>query len=70
MEDNVRVMHCGHLFHENCLKKWFYIQDKCPMCYMEYNSNLNASKLKSGNESEQVSDNNATTPEQSESENS
>nr|CAB3265631.1 RING finger protein 145 [Phallusia mammillata] len=69
MEADVRIMHCGHLFHENCLKKWFYIQDKCPMCYMEYNPNLNASKLKAGNESEHVSDNNATSPEPSESEN-
>jgi len=36
MESDVRIMHCSHLFHENCLKKWFYIQDKCPMCYAEF----------------------------------
>ena len=36
MESDVRIMHCNHLFHENCLKKWFYIQDKCPMCYAEF----------------------------------
>ena len=34
----MRIMHCQHLFHENCLKKWFYIQDKCPMCYTEFKS--------------------------------
>ncbi|XP_076811641.1 RING finger protein 145-like [Clavelina lepadiformis] len=38
MESDVRIMHCQHLFHENCLKKWFYIQDKCPMCYAEFKS--------------------------------
>lgn len=31
-----RMMHCGHIFHENCLKKWFYIQDKCPLCYTQF----------------------------------
>lgn len=36
MEGNVRIMHCSHMFHGTCLKKWFYIQDKCPMCYAEF----------------------------------
>uniref|UniRef100_H2Y7Y7 RING-type domain-containing protein n=1 Tax=Ciona savignyi TaxID=51511 RepID=H2Y7Y7_CIOSA len=36
MESDVRIMHCKHHFHENCLKKWFYIQDKCPMCYAQF----------------------------------
>nr|XP_002124302.3 RING finger protein 145 [Ciona intestinalis] len=38
MESEVRVMHCKHYFHENCLKKWFYIQDKCPLCYAQFQS--------------------------------
>ncbi|XP_023333019.1 RING finger protein 145 isoform X3 [Eurytemora carolleeae] len=23
---------CGHFFHSNCLKRWLYVQDNCPMC--------------------------------------
>lgn len=31
--DAARVTKCNHLFHSACLKKWLYIQDKCPMCH-------------------------------------
>ncbi|XP_054846597.1 RING finger protein 145-like [Eublepharis macularius] len=27
------ITHCGHIFHENCLRKWFYVQDTCPLCH-------------------------------------
>jgi len=23
---------CGHIFHQNCLKRWLFVQDNCPMC--------------------------------------
>lgn len=26
------VTPCQHLFHAQCLKKWLYIQDRCPLC--------------------------------------
>ncbi|XP_053560356.1 RING finger protein 145 [Bombina bombina] len=26
---------CSHFFHGDCLRKWFYIQDTCPMCQQE-----------------------------------
>lgn len=28
----VRVTRCRHFFHGNCLRKWLYVQEKCPMC--------------------------------------
>ncbi|CAE1289020.1 RNF139 [Acanthosepion pharaonis] len=28
-----RVTQCNHFFHGVCLRKWLYIQDKCPMCH-------------------------------------
>lgn len=28
----VRVTFCRHLFHGSCLRKWLYVQEKCPMC--------------------------------------
>ncbi|KAM9777509.1 RING finger protein 145 [Neosynchiropus ocellatus] len=24
---------CGHFFHANCLRKWLYVQETCPMCH-------------------------------------
>uniref|UniRef100_A0A8C5P653 RING finger protein 145 n=1 Tax=Leptobrachium leishanense TaxID=445787 RepID=A0A8C5P653_9ANUR len=24
---------CGHFFHADCLRKWLYVQDTCPMCH-------------------------------------
>ncbi|XP_018426271.1 PREDICTED: RING finger protein 145-like [Nanorana parkeri] len=24
---------CGHFFHADCLKKWLYVQDTCPLCH-------------------------------------
>lgn len=30
---SARITHCNHLFHGPCLRKWLYVQDKCPMCH-------------------------------------
>ncbi|KAM9329467.1 RING finger protein 145-like [Gastrophryne carolinensis] len=27
------VTTCGHIFHPDCLKKWLYVQDTCPLCH-------------------------------------
>ncbi|XP_053114092.1 RING finger protein 145-like [Hemicordylus capensis] len=27
------ITRCGHFFHEGCLRKWFYVQDTCPLCH-------------------------------------
>lgn len=29
---SVRITPCRHLFHGSCLRKWLYVQEKCPMC--------------------------------------
>ena len=29
---SVRVTRCRHLFHGSCLRKWLYVQEKCPFC--------------------------------------
>jgi len=29
----VKVTPCRHYFHDVCLRKWLYIQDRCPMCH-------------------------------------
>ncbi len=28
-----RITHCRHLFHGVCLRKWLYVQDRCPLCH-------------------------------------
>lgn len=27
------ITKCQHFFHRTCLRKWLYIQDKCPLCH-------------------------------------
>ncbi|KAM7376323.1 hypothetical protein PAMP_006065 [Pampus punctatissimus] len=27
------ITNCGHFFHGNCLRKWLYVQETCPMCH-------------------------------------
>lgn len=24
---------CKHFFHGVCLRKWLYVQDRCPLCH-------------------------------------
>ncbi|XP_061439606.1 RING finger protein 145-like isoform X2 [Rhineura floridana] len=31
------IMQCGHFFHEDCLRKWFFVQDTCPLCHQPVN---------------------------------
>ena len=30
---SARITNCNHLFHGVCLRKWLYVQDKCPLCH-------------------------------------
>ncbi|KAH8654288.1 hypothetical protein BGZ61DRAFT_373715, partial [Ilyonectria robusta] len=35
--DTVRHLPCGHIFHSNCITKWFLKQhDTCPVCKLCY----------------------------------
>ena len=29
----VRITPCRHFFHAICLRKWLYVQEKCPLCH-------------------------------------
>ncbi|KAM8939613.1 RING finger protein 145-like [Pelodytes ibericus] len=29
------ITHCSHFFHGDCLRKWLYVQDNCPMCHQQ-----------------------------------
>ncbi|XP_046643496.1 protein TRC8 homolog [Daphnia pulicaria] len=39
----VVVTPCRHYFHAVCLRKWLYVQDRCPMCHQTLWSQLNSS---------------------------
>jgi hypothetical protein len=28
---------CGHKFHDECIKPWLHINNKCPICSCQYN---------------------------------
>ena len=30
---SARITHCQHYFHGVCLRKWLYVQDRCPLCH-------------------------------------
>jgi hypothetical protein len=30
--NNVNSLKCGHVFHEDCIRKWKYIKASCPVC--------------------------------------
>ncbi|XP_063313596.1 RING finger protein 145-like isoform X2 [Pelobates fuscus] len=45
---------CNHFFHGDCLRKWFYVQDTCPMCFQQVKPDVLSS---SDRESEADSEN-------------
>jgi len=30
---SAKITRCKHYFHGVCLRKWLYVQDKCPLCH-------------------------------------
>ena len=33
----VRETNCNHIFHANCIDRWFEVSCKCPLCNNEFN---------------------------------
>ncbi|XP_013381996.1 protein TRC8 homolog [Lingula anatina] len=31
--NNAKITRCNHYFHSLCLRKWLYVQEKCPLCH-------------------------------------
>ncbi|XP_032685607.1 protein TRC8 homolog isoform X2 [Odontomachus brunneus] len=31
--ENAKITQCNHYFHGVCLRKWLYVQDRCPLCH-------------------------------------
>lgn len=32
VKDKIIKLHCNHVYHKKCLKKWFQESIKCPLC--------------------------------------
>lgn len=30
---SAKITRCNHYFHGVCLRKWLYVQDRCPLCH-------------------------------------
>lgn len=30
---SAKITRCNHYFHGVCLRKWLYVQDRCPFCH-------------------------------------
>ena len=39
LNDKVRKIHCGHMFHEECLRDWLKEHHTCPLCRANIVSN-------------------------------
>ncbi|CRK90241.1 CLUMA_CG003953, isoform C [Clunio marinus] len=44
---SAKITRCKHYFHGVCLRKWLYVQDKCPLCHeIVINQDLKAEIIK------------------------
>lgn len=46
---SAKITRCKHYFHGVCLRKWLYVQDRCPLCH-EIIMNQDPSPEKSDND--------------------
>lgn len=51
---SAKITRCNHYFHGVCLRKWLYVQDRCPFCHeIIMNLDPTASKPTSNEENPQ-----------------
>ena len=31
-ENDKKILNCNHVYHEECIEKWFSINHQCPLC--------------------------------------
>ncbi|KAJ8979181.1 hypothetical protein NQ317_010941 [Molorchus minor] len=49
---SAKITKCKHFFHGVCLRKWLYVQDRCPLCH----------EILYGIESDTIKENNQPAP--------
>ncbi|XP_075235024.1 TRC8 ring finger protein [Lycorma delicatula] len=45
-----KITRCNHFFHGVCLRKWLYVQDRCPLCHEILYRVENGNEIKEGEE--------------------
>ena len=30
--NNIKALQCGHIYHYECINKWFNVKKECPIC--------------------------------------
>lgn len=56
---SAKITRCNHFFHGVCLRKWLYVQDRCPLCHdILYKVEVETPKDSSSNEDMVDSSNN------------
>ncbi len=33
MDDKIKILECGHIYHYECINDWFKRKKECPICY-------------------------------------
>ena len=51
-----KVTKCNHFFHGECLRKWLYVQDSCPLCYSSLYEDKDKKEAKDNNVVNQAQD--------------
>lgn len=52
---SAKITRCNHYFHGVCLRKWLYVQDRCPFCH-EIIMNLDPTGTKSTSSQQEQDD--------------
>lgn len=49
-----RIRHCGHTFHSECIRQWFSVNSRCPMCRVDIRTPLHARRTNTTNENSRL----------------
>lgn len=55
---SAKITRCNHYFHGVCLRKWLYVQDRCPFCHeIIMNQDPSATNAQQSDQNDNTNDN-------------